>query len=216
MYKHPNLDRDLITPKQALDILIEGNERFINNVRLQHDMLNVRDEIKDKQHPFASVLGCSDSRTTVELIFDQNLGDIFSVRLAGNIASRKAIGSLEFSTEYLGSKIIVVMGHSNCGAVKAACDNFHGGNIGEIVHLISPAVEEETTITQKDQRNSSNNDFVEKVCFLNVQEQIKRILRYSRIIKNQVKEGKVGLVGGVYDLASGKVIFDVDNSILKK
>jgi len=216
MYKHPNLDRDLITPKQALDILIEGNERFINNVRLQHDMLNVRDEIKDKQHPFASVLGCSDSRTTVELIFDQNLGDIFSVRLAGNIASRKAIGSLEFSTEYLGSKIIVVMGHSNCGAVKAACDNFHGGNIGEIVHLISPAVEEETTITQKDQRNSSNNDFVEKVCFLNVQEQIKRILRYSRIIKNQVQEGKVGLVGGVYDLASGKVIFDVDSSILKK
>ena len=216
MYKHPNLDRDLITPKQALDILIEGNERFINNVRLQHDMLNVRDEIKDKQHPFASVLGCSDSRTTVELIFDQNLGDIFSVRLAGNIASRKAIGSLEFSTEYLGSKIIVVMGHSNCGAVKAACDNFHGGNIGEIVHLISPAVEEETTITQKDQRSSSNNDFVEKVCFLNVQEQIKRILRYSRIIKNQVQEGKVGLVGGVYDLASGKVIFDVDNSILKK
>jgi len=216
MYKHPNLDRDLITPKQALDILIEGNERFINNVRVQHDMLNVRDEIKDKQHPFASVLGCSDSRTTVELIFDQNLGDIFSVRLAGNIASRKAIGSLEFSTEYLGSKIIVVMGHSNCGAVKAACDNFHGGNIGEIVHLISPAVEEETTITQKDQRSSSNNDFVEKVCFLNVQEQIKRILRYSRIIKNQVKEGKVGLVGGVYDLASGKVIFDVDNSILKK
>jgi carbonic anhydrase len=216
MYKHPNLDRDLITPKQALDILIEGNERFINNVRVQHDMLNVRDEIKDKQHPFASVLGCSDSRTTVELIFDQNLGDIFSVRLAGNIASRKAIGSLEFSTEYLGSKIIVVMGHSNCGAVKAACDNFHGGNIGEIVHLISPAVEEETTITQKDQRNSSNNDFVEKVCFLNVQEQIKRILRYSRIIKNQVQEGKVGLVGGVYDLASGKVIFDIDNSILKK
>jgi carbonic anhydrase len=216
MYKHPNLDRDLITPKQALDILVEGNERFINNVRVQHDMLNVRDEIKDKQHPFASVLGCSDSRTTVELIFDQNLGDIFSVRLAGNIASRKAIGSLEFSTEYLGSKIIIVMGHSNCGAVKAACDNFHGGNIGEIVHLISPAVEEETTITEKTQRNSSNNEFVEKVCFLNVRAQIKRILRYSQIIKKQVEGGRVGLVGGVYDLASGKVAFDLDQAILKK
>lgn len=215
MYRHPNLDRDLITPKQALDILVEGNERFINNVRVQHDMLNVRDEIKDKQHPFASVLGCSDSRTTVELIFDQNLGDIFSVRLAGNIASRKAIGSLEFSTEYLGSKIIIVMGHSNCGAVKAACDNFHGGNIGEIVHLISPAVEEETTITQKTQRNSSNNEFVEKVCFLNVRAQIKRILRYSQIIKKQVEGGRVGLVGGVYDLASGKVAFDLDQAILK-
>jgi len=216
MYRHHNLDRDLITPKQALDILVEGNERFINNVRVQHDMLNVRDEIKDKQHPFASVLGCSDSRTTVELIFDQNLGDIFSVRLAGNIASRKAIGSLEFSTEYLGSKIIIVMGHSNCGAVKAACDNFHGGNIGEIVHLISPAVEEETTITQKTQRNSSNNEFVEKVCFLNVRAQIKRILRYSQIIKKQVEGGRVGLVGGVYDLASGKVAFDLDQAILKK
>lgn len=216
MYRHPNLDRDLITPKQALDILVEGNERFINNVKVQHDMLNVRDEIKDKQHPFASVLGCSDSRTTVELIFDQNLGDIFSVRLAGNIASRKAIGSLEFSTEYLGSKIIIVMGHSNCGAVKAACDNFHGGNIGEIVHLISPAVEEETTITQKTQRNSSNNEFVEKVCFLNVRAQIKRILRYSQIIKKQVEGGRVGLVGGVYDLASGKVAFDLDQAILKK
>jgi len=216
MYRHPNLDRDLITPKQALDILVEGNERFINNVRVQHDMLNVRDEIKDKQHPFASVLGCSDSRTTVELIFDQNLGDIFSVRLAGNIASRKAIGSLEFSTEYLGSKIIIVMGHSNCGAVKAACDNFHGGNIGEIVHLISPAVEEEITITQKTQRNSSNNEFVEKVCFLNVRAQIKRILRYSQIIKKQVEGGRVGLVGGVYDLASGKVAFDLDQAILKK
>ena len=216
MYRHPNLDRDLITPKQALDILVEGNERFINNVRVQHDMLNVRDEIKDKQHPFASVLGCSDSRTTVELIFDQNLGDIFSVRLAGNIASRKAIGSLEFSTEYLGSKIIIVMGHSNCGAVKAACDNFHGGNIGEIVHLISPAVEEETTVTQKAQRNSLNNEFVEKVCFLNVRAQIKRILRYSQIIKKQVEGGRVGLVGGVYDLASGKVAFDLDQAILKK
>jgi len=212
MYKHPNLDRDLITPKQALDILIEGNERFVNNVRVQHDMLNVRDEIKDKQHPFASVLGCSDSRTTVELIFDQNLGDIFSVRLAGNIASRKAIGSLEFSTEYLGSKIIIVMGHSNCGAVKAACDDYHGGNIGEIVHLITPAVADEQTIKEKDQRNSSNDLFVERVCFLNVQHQIKRMLRYSRIIKNQVSEGKVGLVGALYDLASGQVIFDKDNA----
>ena len=212
MYKHPNLDRDLITPKQALDILIEGNERFVNNVRVQHDMLNVRDEIKDKQHPFASVLGCSDSRTTVELIFDQNLGDIFSVRLAGNIASRKAIGSLEFSTEYLGSKIIIVMGHSNCGAVKAACDYYHGGNIGEIVHLITPAVADEQTIKEKDQRNSSNDLFVERVCFLNVQHQIKRMLRYSRIIKNQVSEGKVGLVGALYDLASGQVIFDKDNA----
>ena len=216
MHMHPNLDRDKITPQQALDTLIEGNERFINNVRRQHDMLQVRDELKDKQHPFASVLGCSDSRTTVELLFDQNLGDIFSVRLAGNIASRKAIGSLEFSTEYLGAKIIVVMGHTNCGAVKAACDNFSGGNIGEIIRLITPAVEEEVTVKNEADRQSSNAEFVEKVCFLNVQQQIKRILRYSRIIKKQVQDGKIGLVGAVYDLASGHVMFDLENNPLKK
>jgi carbonic anhydrase len=112
MYRHPEIDRDKLSPRQALDILIEGNQRFKNNVLREHDMLRVRDVNVDKQHPFASVLGCSDSRTTVELIFDQNLGDIFSVRLAGNIASNKAIGSLEFSCKYLGSKLVVVMGHS--------------------------------------------------------------------------------------------------------
>lgn len=214
MHMHPNLDRDQITPQQALDILIEGNGRFINNVRRQHDMLQIRDELKDKQHPFASVLGCSDSRTTVELIFDQNLGDIFSVRLAGNIASRKAIGSLEFSTEYLGSKIIIVMGHTNCGAVKAACDDYHGGNIGEIIHLINPAVAAEKSVNDKDERNSNNSEFVEKVCFLNVQHQIQRLLRYSQIIKKQVKEKRVGLIGAVYDLATGEVIFDKESPYL--
>ena len=207
MYKHPNLDRDLITPEQALEILKEGNERFVNNVKVTHDMLNVRDEIKDKQHPFASILGCSDSRTTVELVFDQNLGDIFSVRLAGNIASRKALGSLEFSVKYLGSKLIVVMGHTNCGAVKAACDHYTGGNIGQIIDMIDPAVHRETSIQEKDLRNSANEEFVEKVCWLNVQEQINNIKQNSPIIKDMVLENKIDLVGAVYDLASGKVNF---------
>jgi carbonic anhydrase len=207
MYKHPNLDRDLITPEQALEILKEGNERFVNNVKVTHDMLNVRDEIKDKQHPFASILGCSDSRTTVELVFDQNLGDIFSVRLAGNIASRKALGSLEFSVKYLGSKLIVVMGHTNCGAVKAACDHYTGGNIGQIIDMIDPAVHQETSIQDKDLRNSTNEEFVEKVCWLNVQEQINNIKQNSPIIKDMILENKIDLVGAVYDLASGKVNF---------
>ena len=163
MYRHPDIDRDKLTPRQALDILIEGNQRFKNNVLRERDMLRVRDEIVDKQHPFASVLSCSDSRTTVELIFDQNLGDIFSVRLAGNIASNKAIGSIEFSCKYLGSKLVIVMGHSNCGAIKAACDHYKGGNIGEIIELIDPAVALEKTIS--DNRNSTNDLFVGKVCF---------------------------------------------------
>ena len=204
---HPEIDRDQMTPQQAIEILQQGNERFVNNVKRQHDMLSVRDELKDKQHPFASILSCSDSRTTVELIFDQNLGDIFSVRLAGNVASTLAIGSLEFSTEYLGSKLVVVMGHSNCGAVKAACDHFKGGNIGEIINMIDPAVSLETTVSSD--RNSSNTSFVDKVCWHNVHEQINNIKQHSKIINQMVIDNQIALVGAVYDLASGSVQFDI-------
>lgn len=207
MYMHPEIDRDQMTPQQAIEILQQGNERFVNNVKRQHDMLSVRDELKDKQHPFASILSCSDSRTTVELIFDQNLGDIFSVRLAGNVASTLAIGSLEFSTQYLGSKLVVVMGHSNCGAVKAACDHFKGGNIGEIINMIDPAVSLETTVSSD--RNSSNTSFVEKVCWHNVHEQINNIKQHSEIINQMVIDNQIALVGAVYDLASGSVQFDI-------
>ena len=206
MYRHPEIDRDHLTPRQALDILIEGNQRFKNNVLREHDMLRVRDETVDKQHPFASVLSCSDSRTTVELIFDQNLGDIFSVRLAGNIASIKAIGSLEFSCKYLGSKLVVVMGHTNCGAIKAACDHYKGGNIGEIIELIDPAVFLEKTIL--DHRDSSNDSFVERVCFHNVEVQMERILKRSPLLTDMIEKKEIGLVGAVYNLASGEVEFD--------
>ena len=206
MYRHPDIDRDKLTPRQALDILIEGNQRFKNNVLREPDMLRVRDEIVDKQHPFASVLSCSDSRTTVELIFDQNLGDIFSVRLAGNIASIKAIGSLEFSCKYLGSKLVVVMGHSNCGAIKAACDHYKGGNIGEIIELIDPAVLLEKTITDKS--DSSNDAFVERVCFHNVEVQMERILKRSSLLTDMIEKKEIGLVGAVYNLASGQVEFN--------
>ena len=204
---HPEIDRDQMTPQQAIEILQQGNERFVNNVKRQHDMLSVRDELKDKQHPFASILSCSDSRTTVELIFDQNLGDIFSVRLAGNVASTLAIGSLEFSTQYLGSKLVVVMGHSNCGAVKAACDHFKGGNIGEIINMIDPAVSLETTVSSD--RNSSNTSFVDKVCWHNVHEQINNIKQHSKIINQMLIDNQIALVGAVYDLASGSVQFDI-------
>ena len=206
MYRHPDIDRDQLTPRQALDILIEGNKRFKNNVLRERDMLRVRDEIVDKQYPFASVLSCSDSRTTVELIFDQNLGDIFSVRLAGNIASNKAIGSLELSCKYLGSKLVIVMGHSNCGAIKAACDHYKGGNIGEIIELIDPAVTLEKTIS--DNRNSTNDLFVGKVCFHNVEIQMERILKRSSLLTEMIDRKVIGLIGAVYNLASGEVEFD--------
>ena len=212
MYRHPDIDRDKLTPRQALDILIEGNQRFKNNVLRERDMLRVRDEIVDKQHPFASVLSCSDSRTTVELIFDQNLGDIFSVRLAGNIASNKAIGSIEFSCKYLGSKLVIVMGHSNCGAIKAACDHYKGGNIGEIIELIDPAVSQEKTVT--DNRNSTNDLFVGKVCFHNVEIQMERILKRSSLLTGMIEKKEIGLIGAVYNLASGEVEFDHNHTYI--
>ena len=212
MYRHPEIDRDHLTPRQALDILIEGNQRFKNNVLREYDMLRVRDETVDKQHPFASVLSCSDSRTTVEIIFDQNLGDIFSVRLAGNIASVKAIGSLEFSCKYLGSKLVVVMGHSSCGAIKAACDHYKGGNIGEIIELIDPAVALEKTITDK--RDSTNDAFVERVCFHNVEVQMERILKRSPLLTEMIEKKEIGLVGAVYNLASGEVEFDQNHTYI--
>ncbi len=205
MYKHPNLDRDKITPQEALDILIEGNYRFANNLIGSKDMQSLVEITKNKQHPFASFLSCSDSRAPVELLFDQALGDIFSVRLAGNIASDKCIGSLEFSSKYLGSKLIVVMGHSSCGAVKAACDDFKDGHIGEIVNMIKPAIRHEKTVLED--RNSNNEVFVAKICEHNVRYQIDQIIRTSDIVQDMITAKQIGVVGGVYDLNTGKVQF---------
>jgi carbonic anhydrase len=207
MYKHPLLDRDKMTPKEALDILIEGNQRFLTDREEDKDFKALIQITKDKQHPFASFLSCSDSRAPVELLFDQALGDVFSVRLAGNIASDKAIGSLEFSTKYLGSKLIVVMGHTACGAVKAACDNFMDGHIGEIINLIKPSIRHEKTVTNPEDRNAANPDFVEKINELNVKYQIDTIIRCSDIVEDMIQAKQIGIIGAVYDIATGKVKF---------
>lgn len=194
-----------MSPQQALDILIEGNQRFVNNQTSHKDFQSLIEITKDKQHPFTSFLSCSDSRAPVEMLFDQALGDVFSVRLAGNIASDKGIGSLEFSSKYLGSKLIVVLGHTHCGAIKAACDNFREGHIGEIINHIRPAVRKEKTVL--DGRNSNNEDFVAKVCELNVKTQIKQILHSSDIIEDLLSEKKIGLIGAIYDITTGRVRF---------
>lgn len=207
MYKHPLLDREKMTPREALDILIEGNRRFTSDIEEEKDFKALIQITKDKQHPFASFLSCSDSRAPVELLFDQALGDIFSVRLAGNIASDKAIGSLEFASKYLGSKLIVVMGHSSCGAVKAACDDFKDGHIGEIINLIKPSIRHEKTIVDPSLRNSKNSDFVEKINELNVRYQIDTIVRSSDIVDDMLHAKQIGIVGAIYDISNGKVNF---------
>lgn len=211
MYKHPLINRDKMTPQEALALLVEGNERFSNNQTEQKDLRKLVDLTQDKQHPFAAILSCSDSRAPTEFIFDQALGDIFSVRLAGNIASNKAIGSLEFACKYLGSKLVVVLGHSGCGAVKAACDGYSGGHIGEITDLIKPAVELE--LTELSERASSNKAFLAKVCELNVDVQIKQILLASPTLQELLAKKQIGIVGGVYDLVTAKVKF-IENDLI--
>jgi carbonic anhydrase len=211
MYTHPLLDRDKITPREALEILVEGNRRFSDNVTANRDVRQLLQITKDKQHPFASVLSCSDSRAPVEMLFDQALGDIFSVRLAGNIATNYAIASLEFGTKYLGSKLIVVLGHSSCGAIKAACDDFKDGHITQLIELIKPAVIMEKTESQT--RNSGNADFVMKVCELNIRHQMHQIVYESEIIQKQLEARAIGIVGASYDLSTGKVKFYEDTFI---
>lgn len=213
MYKHPLLDRDKMTPKEALDILVEGNERFVNQKSDHKDFQFLIKETTEKQHPFATVLSCSDSRAPVELLFDQALGDIFSVRLAGNIASDKAIGSIEYAGKYTGSKLIIVLGHTSCGAVKAACDDFKDGHIGEIVNLIKPTIRHEKTVTKKEDRCSSNPDFVAKICELNVKHQIETIIRHSDIVDDLLETKQIGIVGGIYDISNGTVQFMQDTFV---
>ena len=208
-----NIDRNNLSPKDALELLIKGNQRFIKNEQQVKNLSEMREALIDNQQPFAAILGCSDSRTAPETIFDQTLGDVFSVRLAGNVACRKAIGSLEYSCKYLGSKIIVVMGHSNCGAIKAACDNFEEGNITEITKLLQPAVSEETT-TLDPGRNSKNSVFVSNVCFLNVKKQIQGIINQSDILKDLLQNNQIGIIGAIYNFASGQVEFDHQGSTL--
>ena len=208
-----NIDRNNLSPKDALELLIKGNQRFIKNEQQVKNLSEMRETLIDNQQPFAAILGCSDSRTAPETIFDQTLGDVFSVRLAGNVACRKAIGSLEYSCKYLGSKIIVVMGHSNCGAIKAACDNFEEGNITEITKLLQPAVSEETT-TLDPERNSKNSVFVSNVCFLNVKKQIQGIINQSDILKDLLQNNQIGIIGAIYNFASGQVEFDHQGSTL--
>jgi carbonic anhydrase len=213
MYKHPLINRDKMTPAEALNILTEGNSRFVNQNEDDKDFKSLIKLTQNEQHPFASVLSCSDSRAPVELLFDQALGDIFSVRLAGNIASDKAIGSLEFGSKYLGAKLIVVMGHTSCGAVKAACDDFKDGHIGEIINMIKPSIRHEKTIKAKEDRTSKNADFVQRVCELNVKYQIESILRCSDILEDMTQAKDIGIVGAVYDIATGKVRFLEDTFV---
>jgi carbonic anhydrase len=199
-----------ITPERALDLLREGNLRFVNNLRVNRNLLQQANDTRDGQWPFATVVSCIDSRTSAELIFDQGLGDIFGVRIAGNVINTDVIGSLEFACQIAGSKLIVVLGHTSCGAIKGACDHVELGNLTELLSKIQPAVYEEGKTIDPAKRNSKNAEFVENVAELNVRRSVRTILNRSYILEHLIEAGKVALIGGMHDLASGMVTFFED------
>jgi carbonic anhydrase len=197
--------QNAISPSMALDLLKEGNKRFVNNLKINRNLLQQANETSDGQHPFAVILSCIDSRTSAELIFDQGLGDVFSVRIAGNIVNEDILGSMEFGCKVAGAKIIVVLGHTKCGAIKGACDNVELGNLTGLISKIKPAVDQETVTSNN--RTSSNASFVENVAELNVSLSVKNILLKSSIIAEMVKNDQIGIVGGVHDISTGEVKF---------
>lgn len=205
-----------ITPQEALEILKQGNQRFINNLKANRNLLQQANDTRDGQWPFAAILSCIDSRTSSELIFDQGLGDIVSIRIAGNIVNTDILGSMEFSCKVLGAKLIMVLGHSSCGAVKGACDHVEMGNLTELLAKLQPAVYEEKTVTNPDERTSKNAQFVESVAAINVRRTIKSIVSRSYILEQMVEKGEVAIIGAMHNLESGAVEFYEDTFLTNK
>lgn len=205
--------QESLTPDSALQLLKDGNKRFMSNLKINRNLLQQANETSDGQHPFAVILSCIDSRTSAELIFDQGLGDVFSVRIAGNIINEDILGSMEFGCKVAGAKIIVVLGHTRCGAIKGACDHVEMGNLTGLLSKIRPAVDDEQST--KDDRNSSNTEFVEKVASINVRRTVHSILERSTILKDLIEAGQIGIIGGMHDITSGKVDFFEDTKVFK-
>ena len=207
MRTHTSETQASVTPALALQFLKEGNARFVNNLRVSRDLLQQANQTRDGQWPFATIVSCIDSRTSAELIFDQGLGDIFSVRIAGNVINTDIIGSLEFACHVAGSKLIVVLGHTSCGAIKGACDHVEMGNLTELLSKIQPAVYQENETADPALRNARNATFVENVADINVRRSVQAIVNRSPILEHLIAAGKVGIIGGKHDLASGEVTF---------
>lgn len=194
-----------MTPELAIQLLKEGNTRFINGLSANRDLLQKVQETKDGQKPFAAILSCMDSRAPAELIFDQGIGDIFNIRIAGNVISHYVLGSLEYAVAVAGSQLILVMGHTSCGAVGGACDDVKMGHLSDLLEEVKVCVAQETSETND--RSSKNKDFVDKVALLNVHHSVQQILERSEIIRALVESGKIRIVPAMYDIATGVVSF---------
>jgi carbonic anhydrase len=213
MKAHSKETQAQMTPRKALEFLQEGNNRFINNLKANRNLLEQVNETRDGQWPFATILSCIDSRTSAELIFDQGLGDVFSVRIAGNIVNTDILGSMEFACKVAGSKLIVVLGHSKCGAVKGACDHVEMGNLTELLSKIQPSVYQEQETS--DNRTSKNSEFVENVAEINVKRSVKNIIERSFVLEQMLENGQIGIVGAMHDIETGVVTFYDDVMYIK-
>lgn len=194
-----------LTPDAALELLKEGNKRFVNNLKVNRNLLQQVNETSGGQYPFAFILSCIDSRTSAELIFDQGLGDVFSCRIAGNILNDDIIGSMEFACKIAGSRIILVLGHTKCGAVKGACDNVRMGSLTGLLGKLKPAVDAEKSTLEE--RSSKNPEFVENVAQLNVLQTLNEIPKRSPILAELIERGDIVLVGAMYNVETGGVNF---------
>ncbi len=203
MKAHTRKSQSEMTPQLALSYLQEGNQRFVENLRAHRNLLEQVNETAEGQYPFATILSCIDSRTSAELIFDQGLGDIFSVRVAGNVVNDDILGSMEYACKVAGSKLVVVLGHSKCGAVISACKHVVLGNITTLLSKIQPAVRK----VESTHSDIISDEAVQAVADENVHESIRHILQRSTILSEMVTKGEIIIVGAMYDVESGKVEF---------
>ena len=196
-----------ISPMGAIEILKQGNDRFVKNRKAERDLLEQVKETATGQYPFATILSCIDSRVSAELVFDQGVGDIFSVRVAGNIVNEDLLGSMEFACKLAGTKVIVVLGHTSCGAVKGACDDAHLGNLTTLLSKIKPAVQAVALPEDPAERTSKNLDFVDQVAETNVRMTIENIRKKSPVLRIMEEDGEIAMVGAMYDISNGEVRF---------
>lgn len=205
MYTLTKEQQQNIAPKQAIELLKAGNRRFVNNLKINRNLLQQVNETSQGQHPFAAVLSCMDSRAPAELIFDQGLGDIFSLRIAGNILNEDIIGSLEFACKVVGAKLIAVIGHTGCGAIQGACKGVELEHLSQLLEKINPVVEKvKTTCPQLD---ADVPEFAEQVTRLNIQQSVEEISKRSKILAQLLGEEKIAIVGGLYNIDNGEVEF---------
>ena len=207
MKAHTKETQNLMTPRLALDALKTGNDRFLKGNQVTRNLNAQVDETSGGQYPFATVLHCIDSRVSAEHVFDQGIGDLFSIRIAGNFVNEDILGSMEFACKLAGTKVLVVLGHTACGAIKGACDHARLGNLTALINKLEPAVDAVDSPAEADLRNSSNIDFVNGVAAKNVLMTIDNIRSQSPILKEMEADGAIKIVGGMYDIATGNVNF---------